>query len=234
MHTTQYTEPLTPFQTDTAAGGANWLRWTPIVLAAGALAIAGFLGRPVTPLGEANWLAQLAGSGNVGAELQIGLAYRDGRDGLTADAKTAFYWLQRAAQGGNAYAADQLADAYARGIGTAADPDLARHWWQVAAERGNADAKHHLGEDRPDTLETVMSVLSGKALDEQTRPALLARAEAGDAAAQYQVGLRYREGAAGFPQDTAQATAWLRRAAASGSELARESLAANRTIAQNL
>jgi len=233
MNAPQYTGHLMPFQTDTGTPGGGRLRLVPVVLAAGALVVAASLSRPVTPLGDADWLARLAESGDVGAQLELGLAYRDSRDGLTADPQTALYWLERAAKGGNAYAADQLANAYAGGDGTAADPRLARHWWQVAAGSGNADARRHLGEDRPGVLQAVLSVLTGQARHDQTHAALLARAEAGDSTAQYQVAIRYREGAAGFPQDAAQSAAWLRRAAASGNALARETLAENHTVVQS-
>jgi TPR repeat protein len=219
---------LTPFHSGSSSGngtpGGGRMRWLPIAVAVGTLAVAVSLARHTPPLQDADWLARLANSGDTGAQLELGLAYRDGRDGLTADPQTALYWLQRAAHGGNAYAADQLANAYAQGNGTAADPELAQQWWQTAADGGNADTKRHLGQDRPGVLQAVLSLLTGKTLSGQTHAALLARAEAGDTNAQYQVGIRYRDGAAGFPRDEAQATEWLQSAAASGSALAQQTL----------
>jgi hypothetical protein len=232
MHMPQYTEHLMPFHGAGNAPNGGRRRWLPVVLTGAALAVAATVAHPVTPLGEADWLTRLADSGDTGAQLELGLAYRDGRDGLAADPGTALYWLKRAARGGNAYAADQLANAYADGDGTAADPALARHWWQAAARAGNADARQHLGAERPGALETVLSVLTGKVRSEQTHAALLSRAKHGDASAQYQVAIRYRDGAAGFPRDAAKSADWMRRAAASGNALAREALAGNRTLAQ--
>jgi len=240
MHAPQFMQHLpfpagfqAGFQPGAGAPAGGRLRWVPIVLAAGALAVAASLARPVAPMKQADWLARLAESGDTGAQLQLAAAYHDGRDGLTADPRTALQWLTRAARGGNAYAADQLANAYAQGDGTPVDAAQARHWWQVAARAGNADAKHQLGQDRPGPLETVLSLLTGKTLSEQARPALLARAEGGDATAKYQVAIRYRDGAAGFPRDAAQSAAWLKRAAASGSAPARGLLAAGASLAQN-
>ena len=232
MHAAQYTQHLMPFHSGTGSPGGGGRRWAPLLIGAGALAVAGLLARPVAPPTEAGWLAQLAESGDAGAQLELGLAYRDGLDGLKANPRTALYWLKRSAQGGNAYAADQLANAYAQGDGTAADPELARRWWQAAARDGNADAKRHLGQSRPGALDTMLSVLTGKTFREQAHPALLARAEAGDPGAQYQVAMRYRDGAWGFPRDAARSGEWLRRAAASGSALARQALAGHQTVAQ--
>jgi hypothetical protein len=94
---------------------------------------------------EADLLRELATNGDAGAQLQLGLAYRDGRDGLTADAATGLHWLDESARQGNAYAADRAANAYAQGEGTQPDMQQAMHWWQVAAQGGNADAQRHLG-----------------------------------------------------------------------------------------
>lgn len=95
---------------------------------------------------EADWLSQLAREGDDGAQLQLGLAYREGRYGLQADARTGLYWLTASAKQENGYAADLVANAYARGEGCATDPEQALHWWRVAANLGNADAQRHLGD----------------------------------------------------------------------------------------
>jgi len=93
---------------------------------------------------EVNWLTQLAKSGDTGAQLQLGLAYLDGRYGLSADPATGQYWLKASAQGGNAYAADTIANIYAKN--SAEDLKQALPWWQLGAHGGNADAELHLGE----------------------------------------------------------------------------------------
>jgi uncharacterized protein len=92
---------------------------------------------------EIDWLNQLAKSGNAGAQLQLGLAYMKGRYGIAPDPVTGRYWLSTAAQNGNAYAADVIANSYAS---DKHQLQQALPWWQIAARGGNADAQLHLGE----------------------------------------------------------------------------------------
>lgn len=117
------------------------------LLAGGALAVAaGAHAGSVPARREVAWLNRLARGGDSGAQLQLGLAYREGRYGLSPDPRTALHWLQASANGGSAYAADLVANAYDRGQGVPRDRALARHWWQLAADGGNADAQARLGE----------------------------------------------------------------------------------------
>jgi TPR repeat protein len=95
---------------------------------------------------EVDWLNRLANSGNPGAQLQLGLAYRDGRLGLTPDIHAARHWLAIAARNGDAYAADATANSYAAEQGNPANREQALYWWKQAAREGNADAQTHLGE----------------------------------------------------------------------------------------
>jgi TPR repeat protein len=104
------------------------------------------LGTQIKPHDEVAWLTQLANQGDDGAQLQLGLAYRDGRYGLTADAKTGLYWLKRSAAGGNAYAEDMVGKAYAEGLGIAKDIATAETWWRKAIEDGNQEARIHLAD----------------------------------------------------------------------------------------
>lgn len=114
------------------------------LLAIAAIAAAMFSTHP--PHDEASWLNSLASTGDGGAQLEIGLAYRDGRYGLDTDNSKALYWLQRAAQNGNAYAEASVGDMYAAGTGTAKDLKAAMHWWQQASQDGNHEARLHLAE----------------------------------------------------------------------------------------
>ena len=75
------------------------------------------LGSQIQPRDELAWLTRLANQGDDGAQLQLGLAYRDGRYGLSPDPESGLYWLQRSAAGGNAYAEDAVGKAYADGQG---------------------------------------------------------------------------------------------------------------------
>jgi uncharacterized protein len=103
-------------------------------------------GTPVRTSGsqELELISHLAHEGDAGAQLQLGLAYRDGRYGLEHDAKSERYWLAEAARRGNGYAADVLANSYTKG--DAMNSEQAEHWWEVAAQDGNADAQTHLGQ----------------------------------------------------------------------------------------
>lgn len=98
------------------------------------------------PANEARLLTKMAAQGDVGAELQLGLDYRDGSDGLGPDAEASVRWLTRAAKDGNAYAADALGVAYADGLGTTASTPAAEHWWLMAAQAGDGDAQMRLGQ----------------------------------------------------------------------------------------
>ena len=234
---------------------------------------------------ELAWLSHLAETGNTGAQLQLGLAYREGRYGVKPDARTSLRWLSAAGRGGNAYAADVVANAFAAGQGAPLNPQLARHWWQLAASGGNADAQAHLGEallaegkrdqavawlrdaaDRGDTRahnelaalyrqqavpdadlhrgENRLAAL-GERLDstglkaifatwrtveadsplEQTAEALVSRAQQGDPVAEYQLAMRYRDGAWSVTRNPRQAMTWLQRSAAAGNPVAAQTLA---------
>jgi len=253
--------------------------------AAGSFAVLAGHAHGVSAQREIAWLEQLAGSGNAGAQLQLGLAYRDGRYDLERDPRTSLHWLTAAGRAGNAYAADLAGNAYAAGQGTPHDTRQALHWWQVAATAGNADAQTRLGEsllaagdqaggtnwlrkaaDRgntrahadlaalyreqwlPDTDlhrgENPVAALSER-LDARgvnalftawrtietntplvlTGETLLSQARQGDPVAEYQLGVRYRNGAWAVTRDPQQASFWLRRSAAAGNRLAAQILA---------
>jgi len=118
--------------------------WLPGILLLTAIGAICLLGTPAKPRAELDWLSQLANSGDAGAQLQLGLAYRDGRYGLTPDAKTGLYWLKQSAAGGNAFAEDAIGTAYAKGQGTQQDIRQAEQWWRKAIRDGDRNAKVHL------------------------------------------------------------------------------------------
>jgi uncharacterized protein len=229
---------------------------------------------------EVGWLEHLANNGNTDAQLQLGLAYKEGRYRLKPDPLTSEQWLRRAAKGGNAYAADALAQEYAHEHHTR----LAEKWWLAGAQRGNADAQRHLGEqllseseqqqalhwlraaaDRGDRqakadlielyregdatgkdlhrgdspIEALNARLGNTASNalfklwdtveadspfEQSAEELMARADAGDPDAEYQLGLHYLDGAWAVERNPAKARYWLQRAADAGNSLAKQSL----------
>ena len=118
--------------------------WLPGIILLAVIAAILMFGSPNKPGTELDWLNQLANKGDAGAQLQLGLAYRDGRYGLAPDAKTALHWLQLSANSGNAFAEDALGTAYAKGQGTQANIQSAEQWWRKAIKDGDRSAKVHL------------------------------------------------------------------------------------------
>ena len=137
---------IVPTETTKPAAFNKSLRWLPVVLVVAAILASIFLGTPNKPRDEVDWLSRLANNGDAGAQLQLGLAYRDGRYGLTVDNKTELYWLQKSAAGGNAYAEDAIGSAYSLGQGTARDMKQAEQWWRKAMQDGDRDARMHLAD----------------------------------------------------------------------------------------
>jgi uncharacterized protein len=239
---------------------------------------------------ELDWLNKLAAQGDAGAQLQLGLAYRDGRYGLHPDPRASLDWLRAAGEAGDSYAADAVANDYANGAGIPHDPQQAVYWWSRAARGGNADAQTHLGEyllseghddeavdwlrdaanrgdmrartdlsklyrkdilpeqELPDadllrganpvavlgeqlnsiSLKALITILDAAETDSpllQSSDELLQRAISGDPLAEYQLGLRYRNGAWAVGRDPVKARVWLERAAAAGNRNAAEALA---------
>ncbi len=123
------------------------------------------------------------------AQLELGIAYRDGLYGLATNQHTAALWFEKAAGAGDAYAAALLGDVYARGEGVQQDEATAMRWWRQAAQAGNAHATANIG------LGLMQHATTPFARDEAQQ--WLQRAAArGDAEARQAVGV-----------DSAQATA---------------------------
>ena len=136
------------------------LPWLPAVLLVAVVIASAMLSSPAKPRDELDWLSRLANNGDAGAQLQLGLAYRDGRYGLSPDAKTGLHWLKQSAAGGNAYAEDAIGSAYAKGEGTGQDVKQAEQWWRKAIKEGNQDARIHLA----DTLIQAGQIQAGNQL----------------------------------------------------------------------
>lgn len=120
--------------------------WAPALLLVAAVAAISVLGKPDSANSELSWLKQLSDAGDSGAQLQLGVAYRDGLYGLKPDAKTGLYWLKQSANTGNAYSEDTVGVAYAKGQGTQANAELASQWWRKAMQNGDQSARIHLSE----------------------------------------------------------------------------------------
>ena len=147
MQSTNFPNDMSLHASAANAANSKFLRWLPGVLFIAAVAAALLLGSVNKPGDELDWLNRLAEQGNSGAQVQLGIAYRDGLYGLTPDAKTGFYWLDKAAHEGNPYAEDAVGSAYAKGQGTEKDLKAAEQWWLQAIKHGNKEARLHLGEE---------------------------------------------------------------------------------------
>ncbi|MGA7949664.1 MAG: tetratricopeptide repeat protein [Thiobacillaceae bacterium] len=79
------------------------------------------------------------------AQLELGMAYRDGLYGVARNQHTAVLWFEKAAGSGNAYAAMLIGDMYAWGEGVPQNQATAMHWWRRAAQAGNAHATAEIG-----------------------------------------------------------------------------------------
>jgi TPR repeat protein len=121
-----------------------------ILIVASLAMINSYVSKSHKAVSQVEWLSQLARAGDHNAQLQLGLAYREGRYGLQRDSASSEHWLTASAKGGNAYAADTLANIYAH-VAKAqaiehADMEQAVYWWQQAAREGSRDAELQLGE----------------------------------------------------------------------------------------
>jgi len=81
----------------------------------------------------------LAEDGNVVAQFNLGVMYRQGQ-GVPQDDKEAVAWWSKAAEQGHVEAQDNLGLRYARGQGVAQDWVQADKWFTIAAAAGNETA----------------------------------------------------------------------------------------------
>lgn len=88
------------------------------------------------------WLP-LAHQGDASAQLNLGALYDNGQ-GVSEDAKQAWYWYHEAAKQGKAKAQFNLGIMYATGRGIKHDASQASRWYYKAAEQGLSDAQFNL------------------------------------------------------------------------------------------
>ncbi|SJN56697.1 Localization factor PodJL [Vibrio ruber DSM 16370] len=80
------------------------------------------------------------------AQYQLALHYQQGQ-GVKADAKQAFYWMEQAAENGHTQAQLQVANAYLNGSnGVTPDQTQAIYWLTRLATQGDASAQLRLGQ----------------------------------------------------------------------------------------
>jgi TPR repeat protein len=85
-----------------------------------------------------------AESGDVMAQLNLGICYGLGQ-GIAKDDVQAVKWWRKAAEQNLAQAQSNLGVCYAKGQGVAKDAVEAVKWYRRAAEQNDADAQHNLG-----------------------------------------------------------------------------------------
>jgi TPR repeat protein len=192
--------------------------WLGAILAAALILI--FLlkgGLPPSDSQELAWLNRLAAANNPDAQLQLGLAYREGRYGLAPDARAGQHWLEKAAHNGEEYAIDLLAGHPT----TRADTDEVAN--PPVSSRLDSIAKQ-VKSPMLVTISALWKLLGLGLIGSQSSDALQQRAQSGDPVAEFQLGMRYRDGAWGVNRDPVTASYWLKRAAAGGNPLAVKAL----------
>ena len=150
------------------------------------------------------WYRKAAEQGNTPAQMQLGMAYINGK-GIAKDAAEGVRWLRKAAEQGNALAQLALGGTYINGEGIAKDAAEGVRWLRKAAEQGNALAQLALGE--------VYVNGEGIAKDAAEGVRWIRKAaEQGNALAQIKLVFAYI-GGEGVARDMAEANRWIRKAA---------------------
>ena len=154
--------------------------------------------------------------GEAHAQFLVGNAYFTGK-GTERDFKQAAIWLRKAAEQGHPQAMVLLGLLCSGGKGVPLDTLEALKWYKLAEERGDA-----AGRQGAAAISAILPPEQVKAAQERARqsdaellPAKRKRAQAGDARAQFELGLAYYKGLAIEP-DAKKAFFWFSRAAAHG------------------
>lgn len=87
---------------------------------------------------------EAARAGDAAAQVRLGYAFRDGKDGRSQNNRHAVAWFTRAAEQGDAVGLDNLGWLTEHGTGTPADPVRARDLYRQAAEKSNPQAMRNL------------------------------------------------------------------------------------------
>jgi localization factor PodJL len=162
-------------------------------------------------------LTNLAASGDMKAERDLGLKYLAG-DGVQANDGEAARWLMRAAYRGEPTAEYWLGTLYARGHGVPADAFQANHWYEAAAKKGNRRAMHSL----------AVAYFQGWGVEKNYSEAarwFRSAADLGFVDAQFNLAVLYERGA-GLQQSLTDAYKWYAVAAKGGDKEADARVAA--------
>lgn len=148
-----------------------------------------------------------AEKGDATSQYAYGYAYLHGNYGQTVDPAEAAVWLGKAADGGNASAAFELAKLYSTGKGVEADPAKAAALYQKAADGGNPEVAGHVCQGA--------TANAGPEIWTAAFPFCQKASAQGSIEANYTLGVAYLEGR-GIAADTAQGIQFLQRAAGKG------------------
>jgi len=133
----------------------------------------------------------------------MGRFFRDGK-GVPTSPTEAVRWFRKAADQGEVNGQMQLGFAYFYGEGVAKDETEALKWFRLAAQQGNTN---------PGKARDRLALLAA------ARNEARAKAEKGDAQAQFDLGWMYDEGKS-VEQDSTEAAKWFREAASRGQKRA--------------
>jgi TPR repeat protein len=138
------------------------------------------------------WYKQAAENGLAEGQYNIGCSYYNGI-GVTKNTTEAFKWVNMAAEQGMPDAQYILGGLYERGEACEANKDEAVKWYARAASQGDVDAGK--------ALDRLKKGGAPAAAEKNYSVEILKKAEAGDPAAQYFVGMCYLFGVYGKPID---------------------------------
>ncbi|MBQ9153547.1 MAG: sel1 repeat family protein [Solobacterium sp.] len=158
---------------------------------------------------------ELAKEGWTSAMANLAGMYGEGI-GTDPDPEQALYWLEQAAEGGDAFACRQLAVSYFTGEGALRDDEKAMHWIRTAMELDpeNEEYRNIFQGMGTDLLNEGMEHI-GREEYEEAYHCFLYSAETGEPAAMNNLSVMYADGSY-VNRDPDQAFAWLKKAAEAG------------------
>jgi TPR repeat protein len=165
------------------------------------------------------WYRMAADQENVRAQCDIGALYLLGF-GVAQNQLEAMRWYRKAADQGDPCGQNQLGNAYREGIGVEQNYTEAMRWYRKAADQGDPCGQTNVAR----AYENGEGVAVNHA---EALRWIRTAADQGDAGSQHLVGLSYLDGYGGAAHDEGQARAWMTKAATSGSEEAKNWLAAH-------
>jgi TPR repeat protein len=200
------------------------------------------------------WLNAAAHSGNAYAADLVANRYNHDRPPQLHDA---VYWWEKAARGGNADAevhlgefmmhkgADEQALPLLRKAANLGDSRAQQDLVTLYHTDDLSEADFHRGDNKVavlaqevnstslESLFALWNVIKASSTYEQSTGPLIARAQQGDPVAEYQLAIRYRDGAWDVNPDAEKSMTWLQRAADAGNRIAMKDLAKTQQQAKN-